>query len=108
MSAVSETSTTCHILADKLEAGFLLAFVDFTSDVDSSGFERSSFHDLDNISFIFQQVCIQWRRFKLADDDVTNTSVTPASDDLTDDVIALAADDDSSVPTARKSSHHGH
>ena len=43
----------------------------------------------------------------MADDDVTKSSVTSASDDVTDDVSALAADE-SSVPAARKSSsHHG-
>ena len=35
------------------------------------------------------------------------TSVTLATDDVTDDVSALAADE-SSVHSARKSSHHGH
>jgi len=47
-------------------------------------------------------------RFKLADDDVNKTSMTSAGADVTDDVSALAVDDDSSMLTARKSSHHGY
>jgi len=90
-----------------------LFFVDFTSKKSTRMQLQVQKHNLfqklaqlvSDFSATFRAGC----RFKLSeDDDVTKTAMTSPSDDIIDDAVRALADDESSTPTAMKSSsHHG-